>query len=214
MNMESELGLRARLAVSQPRKWLGIAEQEVALNARFVIALETGCSAIEVGAEQDRRAVRRGLDDHDDTDVALALHIVDHLGVEDNPLIPRRDLYKARYIRPRHCAVIRLRAAGTGTWRTIIEGAEVGIATPLADLLEPEGLEPGKAWLCAVIALGHHVTERGEGRLLDDPCPLVQIDSNAGELLGRSGACRRRRCNPARVGAMVRHIKPAQGGDF
>jgi hypothetical protein len=134
---ERERGVSASVTVSQPRHLLGIADQACELHARVVIALEPCGRERDVGAEPDRRAVRRGFDGHDDTDVACALPLVDHLGVADQPLIPRRDLYKARSLRPRHVAVIRLRAAGSETWRTIIEVAAVGIATPVADRMEP-----------------------------------------------------------------------------
>jgi len=157
IEMESQLSLRAGLAVAQTRKLFGITEQEFNLEARFVKAIEACRSEIGVGAKEERRAVRAGLDDHDDAHVAFELHMVDHLGVEDNPLIAGRHPLKASQIRPMHFAVLLLRTAGPGTWRAMIEVAEVCITAQFANLMELYGLDTIEEFLFAVIAIGDHV---------------------------------------------------------
>jgi hypothetical protein len=50
IEMESQLGLRAGLAVAQTRKLFGITESECNLEARFVKAIEACRSELDVGA--------------------------------------------------------------------------------------------------------------------------------------------------------------------
>jgi hypothetical protein len=52
LDMESQLGLRAGLAVAQTRKLFGLTEQACNLEARFVIAIEACRGEIDVGAQE------------------------------------------------------------------------------------------------------------------------------------------------------------------
>ena len=157
IEMESQLGRRAGLAVAQTRQLFGITEQEFNLEASFVRAIEACRREIDVGAQEERRAVRAGLDNSDNTHVAFELHMVDHLGVEGNPLVAGRHRLKAQQFRPMHLAVVWLWTARAGTWRTIIEKAEVGITAQCANLMERYGPDTIKELLFAVIAIGDDV---------------------------------------------------------
>ena len=102
-------------------------------------SLEACRGAIDVGAQEERRAVRAGLDTHADTHVALARHLVDHLGGEAHPLSAGRHPLHARPLRPLPLAV-RWRADGqAGTWRTILARAAGGRTAPWAKRLERYG---------------------------------------------------------------------------
>ena len=210
LERERQRGLRAGLARAPSGQWLGITEQEVNLDARVVIAIETCRREIDVGAQEACGAVRTGLDHQDDTHVALARHLVDHLGVADNSRLAGRHPLKARPVRPMHLAVVWLWTARAGTWRTILAIAEVGIMAPLATLMERDGPAPLEELLCAVIAIGDDVASWVQGIRLDDTSHVVQIDIHAGRLRVSGGAYRWCLCNPEDVGAVVRDLEPAQ----
>lgn len=113
-----------------------------------------------------------------------------------------------------HLAVILLRTARAGTWRTIIEKAEGGITAQFANLMERYGPDTIEEFLFAVIAIGDDVASWVQGMLLDDTSHVVRIEIKTSRLLVSGGACRWRLFNTENVGTIVRDIEPAQSGEF
>ena len=109
-----------------------------------------------------------------------------------------------------HLAVVWLRTARAGTWRTIREITEVGITAPLANLMEGYGPDTIEECLLAVIAIGDDVALWVPGLLLDDTSHVVQLDIHTGRLLVSGGACRWRLFNTENVGTIGRDSEPAQ----
>ena len=208
--MERQLGRRAGLAIAHTRQWFGITAQACTLEARVVIAREACRSMRDVGAQEECRAVRAGLDHPDDTHVACERPMVDHLRVEDDPRSAGRHPLNARQLRPVPRAVVRLRTARAGAWRPIREKAAVGLTAPCAHLMERDGPDPLKACLLAVIASGDDVASWGQGLRLDDTSHVVPRDLQTSRLLVSGGDGRGRLCNTESVGAMVRDLEPAQ----
>ena len=107
-------------------------------------------------------------------------------------------------------AVIRLRTARAGTWRTSREQAAGCLTAPWAQLMARYGPATSAAGRVAVRAIGDDVASWVQGLRLDDTRHVVQLASPTSRLLGSGGAWRWRLCHTENVGTSVRDLEPAQ----
>src|SRR6266850_4092287 len=72
-------GFGAGLAIAQARKLFGIAKQKLNLKARLVIAIEPQRLQATIRAQEYRIPMVLGIDHNHHLEVALPLHMVEHL---------------------------------------------------------------------------------------------------------------------------------------
>src|SRR5918999_6279662 len=111
-------------------------------------------------------------------------------------------------------AIVGLLTTWTWAFRTLVEITQMGIGSPLANLMQPQGPHTGNEFLFAVSAIGDDITQEAQVMRLDHPAQLVQIDVHTGGLwIRRLSTCW---CllDPERVSAVVGDIEPSQGRDF
>src|ERR687896_577851 len=107
-------------------------------------------------------------------------------------------------------AIVGLLAAWPWAFGTLIEIAQMGIGSQLANLMELQGSHTGNEFLFAVSTIGDDIAQEAQVMRLDHPAQLVQIDIHAGGLwIRRLSACW---CllHAESVGAVVGDVEPGQ----
>src|SRR5262249_25996948 len=87
IEVKSEFGFCAGLAIAQTGKLFGVAKEKLDLKARLVIAVEPLGLQVDIRAEEHSIAVALGMDHDRHLEVALQLHRVEHLMVQHDMFI-------------------------------------------------------------------------------------------------------------------------------
>ena len=85
VNMQLRLG--ARLTGTQRRKLLGVSEEKLDLEARFVATIKRLRIQVGIGAEQHRPPLGAGIDDEHHTQIAPKMHVVEDLVIENDVVV-------------------------------------------------------------------------------------------------------------------------------
>jgi hypothetical protein len=97
---------------------------------------------------------------------------------------------------------------------TLIEIAQIGIGSQLANLMQLQGPHASNKFLFAVSAIGNHVTQEAQVMRRDHTAELVQIDIHPSGLRISSLSAWRCLLHTETVGAGTGDIEPGQGRDF
>ena len=81
IEVKVEFAFRTSLAIAQTGKLFGITKEKLNLKTGFVIPVELQGIEVHIGAEEHRVALALGMDNHDHLEVALQLHMIEHLMV-------------------------------------------------------------------------------------------------------------------------------------
>ena len=87
IEVNMQLGLRARLTGTQRRKLFGVSEEKLDLEARFVATIKRLRIQVGIGAEQHRSPLSAGIHHKHDTQVAPKMHVVEDLMIENNTVV-------------------------------------------------------------------------------------------------------------------------------
>ena len=87
IEVKMQLGLRARLTGIQRRKLLGVSEEKLDLEARFVATIKRLRIQVGIGAEQNRPPLSAGIDDEHHTQVAPKVNVVKDLMMENDGVV-------------------------------------------------------------------------------------------------------------------------------
>ena len=82
IEVNMQLGLGACLTGTQRRKLLGVPEEKLDLEARFVPTIKRLRIQVGIGAEQHRPSLGAGIDDEHDTQIAPKMNVVEDLMVD------------------------------------------------------------------------------------------------------------------------------------
>src|SRR6266700_902326 len=96
IEVKIEFGLCAGLAIAQTRKLFGVAKEKFDLKTRLVIAIEPLGLQGDIRAEEHGIAVTLGMDHDHHLEIALQLHVVEHLMVQHDMLVFGIEALKAR----------------------------------------------------------------------------------------------------------------------
>jgi hypothetical protein len=94
--VQSALGFCAGVAVTQPGQLFGVAQENLDLQTRLVIALEPLGLQGDLRAEEHGIAVALGMDQDHHLEMALPLHVVEHLMGQHDGLVCGIEALKAR----------------------------------------------------------------------------------------------------------------------
>ena len=87
IEVKMQLGLGARLTGIQRRKLLGVSEEKLDLEARFVATIKRLRIQVGIGAEQHRPPLGAGIDDEHHTQIAPKMHVVEDLVIENDVVV-------------------------------------------------------------------------------------------------------------------------------
>ena len=87
IEVKMQLGLRARLTGTQRRKLLGVSEEKLDLETRFVPTIKRLRIQVGIAAEQDRPPPGAGIDDEHDTQITPKMDVVKDLMVEHDGVV-------------------------------------------------------------------------------------------------------------------------------
>ena len=87
IEVKMQLGLGARLTGTQRRKLLGVSEEKLDLEARFVATIKRLRIQVGIGAEQHRPPLGAGIDDEHHTQIAPKMHVVEDLVIENDAVV-------------------------------------------------------------------------------------------------------------------------------
>ena len=87
IEVKMQLRLRARLIGIQRRKLLGVSEEKLDLETRFVPTIKRLCIQVGIGAEQDRSPLGAGIHHQHNTQVAPKMDVVKDLMVEHHVVV-------------------------------------------------------------------------------------------------------------------------------
>jgi hypothetical protein len=87
IEVKSELGFCASLAIAQTGKLFGVAKEKLDLKAPLVIAIEPLGLQVDSRAEEHGIAVALGMDHNHPLEVALQLHMVENLMGQHDVLV-------------------------------------------------------------------------------------------------------------------------------
>jgi site-specific DNA recombinase len=184
------------------------------LETRFVIAVKSVGLQVDIGAEKHGIALALGVDHDDHLEIAFQLHMIEHLMVQHDVLVFGLKTLKAREVVPVDFAVVGLLTTWPWTFRPLVEIAQMGIGSQLADLVQLQSPHPGNEFLFAVSAIGDDVTQALQVMRLDHTAELVQIDIHAGALGIRHLSTCWCLLHTERVGTVVGDVEPGQGRNF
>jgi hypothetical protein len=123
-----------------------------------------------------------GMDHNHHLEVAFELHVIEHLMIQHDVVIFGVEAFKAGEITEVHLPIVGLLTTSTGALGTVIEIAQIGIRSQLANLVHAEVDDASHEFLVAVSPIGEHIAQEPQVMRLDDPAELVQIDIHAGGL--------------------------------
>ena len=87
IEVKMQLGLRARLTGTQRRKLLGVPEEKLDLETRFVATIKRLRIQVGIGAEQDRPPLGAGIHHKHDSQVTPKMNVVEALMVEHHAVV-------------------------------------------------------------------------------------------------------------------------------
>jgi hypothetical protein len=87
IEVKIEFGFGAGLAIAQPGELFGVAKKKLDLETRFVVAVEPVGLQVNIGAEKYGIALALGMDHDHHLEVALQLHMIEHVMISHDVLI-------------------------------------------------------------------------------------------------------------------------------
>src|SRR5262245_54602186 len=96
IEVKSEFGFCAGLAIAQTGKLFGVAKEKLDLKTRLVIAIKPLGLQVDIRAEEHCIAVALGMDYDYHLEIALQLHVVENLMVQHDVLGFGIEALKAR----------------------------------------------------------------------------------------------------------------------
>ena len=87
IEVKMQLRLRARLTGTQRRKLLGVSEEKLDLEARFVPTIKRLRIHVGIGAEQDRPPLGAGIHYEHDSQIAPKMNVVEDLMIEQGGVV-------------------------------------------------------------------------------------------------------------------------------
>ena len=87
IEVKMQLRLGTRLTGTQRRKLLGVSEEKLDLEARFVATIKRLRIQVGIGAEQYRPSLGAGIDDEHHTQIAPKMHVVEDLVIENDVVV-------------------------------------------------------------------------------------------------------------------------------
>jgi hypothetical protein len=175
-------GLSARLAVPHTGTLVGIAAAKLPVKTRLGVALEGQGIPRPRWAEEPSTPLVLGIEPEDPAQVPLTLDMGENLVIGHTMVSFGRNRDNAREVIPVPLALVRRGAPWSKAGWPVVEVAPMGLDWSCARRVAPCGVDTADAGLCAVIAIGDHVTPVTQGmrraplghllQIALDPCGL------------------------------------------